>query len=66
MGAKKEYEYREGTQARQHFEAGMKALFQVPKEEVPIEKARKKRAKRKSKASRRGVSRDSGEASGAS
>lgn len=64
MSAKKEYEYREGTEARKNFEAGMEALFQVPKEEVPIEKARKKRAKRKSRG--RGVSRDSGGASKAS
>ena len=55
----KTYEYHEGPKARENFEEGMKALFQVPKDAIPEKKkARKKRAK--SKASGRGVSRDSG------
>jgi hypothetical protein len=54
----KEYEYREGKQARESFEEGMKALFKAPKDAMPVKKkARKKRAK---KASGRGPSRDSG------
>ena len=58
MSAKKTYEYREGNQAKQRFEAGMKALFQVPKDAVPeTKKARKKRAKRST--SPRAASRDS-------
>lgn len=65
MSAKRKYEYREGTKARKHFEAGMKALFQVPKGEVrEKKKARKKRAK--SKSSEPDVSPDSVEASGVS
>lgn len=58
MSAKKTYEYREGVEAKEHFEAGMKALFQVPKDAVPgTKKPAKKRAKRST--SRRAASRDS-------
>jgi hypothetical protein len=54
----KAYEYHEGIKAREHFETGMKALFQVPKDAVSAKKkARKKRAKRST--SRRAASRDS-------
>ncbi len=39
----KKYEYREGMDARENFEEGMKALFKVPKEQVvEAEKKRKK------------------------
>ena len=49
MSAKKTYEYREGAEAKERFEAGMKAVFQVPKRAVPEKKkARKKRAKKNS------------------
>ena len=55
----KEYEYREGTEAKKDFEEGMKALFQVPKDAVPQKKKpAKKRAKKST--TERGVSRDSG------
>jgi len=58
MRPKKKYEYREGSDAREHFEAGMKALFQVPKDTVSeTKKPAKKRAKRST--SRRAASRDS-------
>ena len=54
----KKYEYHEGKRAKDNFETGMKALFQVPKDAVPEKKkARKKRAK---KTTERDVSRDSG------
>lgn len=54
----KTYEYHEGSKARESFEKGMKALFQVPKDAVPAKKkARKKRAKKSSESD---VSRDSG------
>lgn len=54
----KTYEYNEGKKAKETFEAGMKALFQVPKDAVPAKKkARKKRAKKTSESD---VSRDSG------
>jgi len=54
----KTYEYREGSKARENFEKGMKALFQVPKDAAsPKRKARKKRAKKSSESD---VSRDSG------
>ena len=54
----KNYEYEEGTNARERFEEGMKVLFQVPKDAVPQKKKpAKKRAK---KTTERGVSRDSG------
>jgi hypothetical protein len=53
----KEYEYREGKQAQEDFEKGMKSLFQVPKEDK--KKPAKKRAKKMT--SERDVSRDSGE-----
>ena len=57
----KEYEYREGEKAREDFEEGMKAIFQVPKDKASEKKKpAKKRAKKK--ASERDVSRDSGEA----
>jgi hypothetical protein len=41
-------EYREGPQAQQNFEEGMKALFNVPKDEVvkADKKAKKKRSSR--------------------
>ena len=41
----KEYEYDEGPKARENFEEGMKALFQVPKDAVPSKKkiSKKKR-----------------------
>ena len=55
----KTYEYHEGTEAKENFEKGMKALFQVPKNAVPEKKKpAKKRAKRST--SRRAASRDSG------
>ena len=54
----KTYEYHEGEKAQENFESGMKALFQVPKEEV--EKPKKPKKKRAKKTSGRGVSRDSG------
>ncbi len=54
----KTYEYHEGSKARENFERGMKALFQVPKDAVPAKKkTRKKRAKKSSESD---VSRDSG------
>jgi len=58
----KEYEYHEGKKAREDFEKGMKALFQVPKDAVKgKKKARKKRAKNdQSRTSESGPSRDSG------
>jgi hypothetical protein len=60
----KTYEYNEGPKARENFEEGMKALFQVPKDAVKDKKkARKKRAKNaQSQTSESDVSRDSGEA----
>jgi hypothetical protein len=60
----KNYEYREGKQAQEDFEQGMKALFQVPKDAAKgKKKARKKRAKSgQSRTSESGPSRDSGEA----
>ncbi|HEY6351130.1 MAG TPA: hypothetical protein VI636_17130 [Candidatus Angelobacter sp.] len=46
MSARKTYEYREGIEAKEHFEAGMRALFQVPSDAVADKKkARKKRAR---------------------
>ena len=58
MRPKKKYEYREGSGARENFEAGMKALFQVPKDAAPEKKkARKKRAERST--SQRDASHDS-------
>jgi hypothetical protein len=58
--AMKTPEYIEGPKALENFESGMKSLFQVPKESTPTKKKpAKKRAK---KTSKRGVSRDSGEA----
>jgi hypothetical protein len=58
------YEYKEGKQAQEDFEEGMKALFQVPKDAAKgKKKARKKRAKSdQSRTSESDVSRDSGEA----
>lgn len=55
----KTYEYNEGSKARENFEEGMKALFQVPKD---TGKKKKKPAKKRAKkaTSERGVSRDSG------
>ena len=55
----KQYEYQEGPNARENFEEGMKALFQVPKD---AGKKKKKPAKKRAKkpTSERGVSRDSG------
>jgi hypothetical protein len=55
----KRYDYEEGRKARQDFEKGMKALFQVPKDPNPAKKKKpaKKRAK---KTSESGPSRDSG------
>ena len=61
MSAKKKYEYHEGDKARKHFDVGMRALFQVPKDAIATKKARTKRANTKSKSSERDVSRDSGE-----
>jgi hypothetical protein len=60
----KTYEYNEGPKARENFEEGMKALFQVPKDAVKDKKkARKKRAKNaQSQTSESDASRDSGEA----
>jgi hypothetical protein len=60
----KTYEYEEGKQAQADFEAGMKALFRVPKDAAKgKKKARKKRAKSgQSRTSESGPSRDSGEA----
>jgi hypothetical protein len=60
----KTYEYDEGQKARENFEEGMKALFQVPKDaDKGKKKARKKRAKNaQSRTSESGPSRDSGEA----
>ena len=60
----KTYEYNEGPKARENFEEGMKALFQVPKDAVKDKKkARKKRAKNdQSRTSESDASRDSGEA----
>jgi hypothetical protein len=60
----KMYEYKEGKQAQEDFEEGMKALFQVPKDAAKgKKKARKKRAKSdQSRTSESDVSRDSGEA----
>jgi hypothetical protein len=57
-------EYNEGPKAREDFERGMKALFQVPKKAVPTKKkARKRRPKNaQSQTSESDVSRDSGEA----
>jgi hypothetical protein len=59
----KTYEYDEGERARERFEEGMKALFQVPKDAAPSKKKpAKKRAKNdQSQTSESGVSRDSGE-----
>jgi hypothetical protein len=45
--AVRECEYIEGVQARQNFEGGMKALFNVPKDEVV--KAEKKLKKKRSR-----------------
>lgn len=44
----KQHEYVEGPKAQGNFEAGMKALFNVPKDEVvkAEKKAKKKRASR--------------------
>lgn len=60
----KSYDYEEGQKARQDFEEGMKALFQVPKDAAKgKKKARKKRAKNaQSQTSESDASRDSGEA----
>ena len=55
----KEYEYHEGKKAQEDFEEGMKALFQVPKDDK--KKPAKKRAKKADQTSESGVSRDSGE-----
>lgn len=50
------YDYREGSEAKERFDAGMKALFQVRKSAMPEKKkARKKRAKKTA-----GHDRDSG------
>jgi hypothetical protein len=40
----KEPEYREGPKARENFEQGMKALFQVPKADIVQPKKRAKKA----------------------
>lgn len=32
---KKQYEYKEGTDARENFKVGMRALFQMPKKQLP-------------------------------
>ena len=55
----KTYEYSEGPKARENFEEGMKALFQVPKD---TGKKKKKPAKKRAKkaTTERDVSRDSG------
>jgi hypothetical protein len=39
----KEYEYNECPKARENFERGMKALFQVPKDGTPRAKKTKKK-----------------------
>lgn len=54
----KEYEYDEGPKARENFEEGMKALFQVPKDTG--KKKKKPAKKRAKKTTERDVSRDSG------
>jgi hypothetical protein len=59
----KTYEYHEGTQAKERFEVGMKALFQVPKSAVPEKKKACKNRAKKPKSSESDVSRDPGEAS---
>jgi len=41
----KEPEYIEGPKAKENFEEGMKALFNVPKDEVVKAEKRKKKAK---------------------
>ncbi len=47
----KEPEYREGPNAREDFERGMKALFKVPKADIvqPKKRAKKSASERKSK-----------------
>jgi hypothetical protein len=45
----KEPEYREGRQARENFEEGMKALFKVPKDEVVKAEQKKQKAGRASR-----------------
>ena len=44
MGATMKAEYTEGLEAKERFERGMKALFQVPK--VDVVKKEKKQAKK--------------------
>jgi hypothetical protein len=57
--AMKKPEYNEGPKAREDFERGMKALFQVRKDGSPRTKKPKKK-KRAKKTSESGPSRDSG------
>ena len=47
----KEPEYKEGPEARENFERGMKALFKVPKADIvqPKKRAKKSASERKSK-----------------
>jgi hypothetical protein len=54
----KDPEYLEGEKARENFERGMKALFQVQKDGTP--RAKKPKKKRAKKTSESGTSRDSG------
>jgi hypothetical protein len=54
----KKHEYIEGEKARESFERGMKALFQVQKDGSP--RAKKPKKKRTKKASESDPSRDSG------
>jgi len=56
--AMKTPEYDEGPKARENFERGMKALFQVQKDGTP--RAKKPKKKRPEKTSESGPSRDSG------
>lgn len=48
-------EYREGKEAREAFDKGMKKLFQVPKESVKERPKKKLRSKKKSDESRHDV-----------
>lgn len=54
----KKHEYDEGPKARENFERGMKALFQVQKDGSP--RAKKPKKKRAKKTSESDPSRDSG------
>ena len=41
---KREYEYKEGPEAREKFKKGMRALFQVPKKQLAEAKRQPKKA----------------------